>query len=105
MIEGRTAEQNRLEFDELEDRELLIRIIHNQEKLMSGLSDLQAAVAANTTAVAAAVAALGTIGDSDAAVEAAATQLASDTALLVAATPVATPIVAADATTPTTPTA
>ncbi len=56
---------------------------------MSGLTDLQAAVAANTVAITTAIGALAASGDSDAAVEALAVTLAADTARLLAAVPVA----------------
>ena len=54
---------------------------------MSALTDLQAAVAANTAAVDAAVTAMTAPGVDTVAIAAAASTLAADTARLVAATP------------------
>lgn len=92
MIEGYTAEDNRLEYENYEEREILVRILHEMERFMSGLTDLQAAIDANTAATTAAVAALGSIGDSDAAVEAASVALGANTAALTAATPIDPPV-------------
>jgi hypothetical protein len=69
---------------EIHVHNLLERIELLEKRIMSGLTDLQAAVVANTTATNAAVAALqaSASGDSDAAVEAAAqTIIANNTAL------------------------
>jgi hypothetical protein len=69
---------------EIHVHNLFERIELLEKRIMSGLTDLQAAVVANTTATNAAVAALqaSASGDSDAAVEAAAqTLIANNTAL------------------------
>ena len=69
---------------EIHVHNLLERIERLEKNIMSGLTDLQAAVVANTDATNAAVAALqaSTSGDNDAAVEAAAqTLVANNTAL------------------------
>jgi len=68
------------------------RIEALEKNIMSGLTDLQAAVAANTAATNAAVAALAG-GDNDATIEALAqTLVANNTALTNAVTPPAPPV-------------
>lgn len=67
---------------------LLTIIKQNQERIMANTDALTAAVAANTTETAAAVAALGTIGpDPQPAIDSAVTQVEANTAALAAVVP------------------
>ena len=73
---------------------VIITVIIQGNRIMSGLTDLQAAVAEQTTGVAAAVTAIQTLssaGDSDSQIEALAQTISANNASLAAAVTAATP--------------
>lgn len=102
-----SREEQRRDYSHREMSELIVSFILFQEKIMSALSDLQAAVAALTTEVGLVVTQLGkgTTGTPDSALTPLTTAVAAATASLAAAMPAPTSVAPAAPEAPTPPAA